>query len=208
MSRIVTAVVIIAICVAAMAGAARLLSFGLADLSAEAKTARKTLAPFLGDPLVGTLAQARLLELDAGASDEERRERSRNLLTRAPLSGGAWLAFAQAGLETEEPMAKVERALLMSALVGRNEGWLMARRAGFAVPLWPQLSAAARRSIVDDLLGGWEGAAGADREALVSIVYLSPEQTKTEIREALLRAGAAGETISAEIGLAPTPRER
>ncbi|WP_400767640.1 hypothetical protein [Methylosinus sporium] len=208
MSRIATAVVVIALCMAAMAAAARVLSFGLADLSAEARTARKTLAPFLDDPMVGTLARARLLELDAGASDEARRERARNLLTRAPLSGGAWLAYAQAGFDTDEPMAKVERALLMSALVGRNEGWLMARRAAFAIPLWPQLSAAARRSIVDDLLGGWAGATGADREALVTIVYLSPDQTKTEMREALLRAGAAGETIIVEIGLTPAARER
>ncbi|BBU62387.1 hypothetical protein MSC49_23220 [Methylosinus sp. C49] len=208
MSRIATSVVIVALCLAAMAGAARVLSFGLADLSAEARTAQKALAPFLDDPMVGTLARARLLDLDSGASDEERRERARNLLTRAPLSGGAWLAFAQAGFETEEPMAKIERALLMSALVGRNEGWLMARRAAFAIPLWPQLSAASRRSIVDDLLGGWKGAAGADREALVSIAYLSPDETKHEIRDALLRAGAAGETIAAEMGLTTAPREK
>ena len=200
--RLWTAVGVVAIAGCAMLAAGRLLAFGLA---AEPTNAAKTLAPFIDDPMVAALAEARLLELDAGASDPDRRERLSRLLSRIPLSGGAWLAFAQARFETDEAMGQIESALAMSSLVAPNEGWLMSRRTAFAVPLWPRLSVAARRNLVADLLGGWEGAPGVEREALVSIVYLSPSETKEDMREALLRSGAAGERIVAELGLESAP---
>ncbi|CAN2532867.1 hypothetical+protein [Methylocapsa aurea] len=203
--RLWTAVVVVAIGGVSMLAAGWLLAFGLTDLAAAPTNAARTLAPFVEDALVGAMAQARRLELDASAGDPERRDRLSRLLSRNPLSGGAWLAFAQARFDIDEPMAQVESALAMSSLVAPNEGWLMSRRTAFAVPLWPRLSVAARRNLVADLLGGWDRAPGAEREALVAIVYLSPDETKAEMREALLRSGAAGERIVAEIGLAPAP---
>ncbi|MBG0811721.1 hypothetical protein IY145_20420 [Methylosinus sp. H3A] len=203
--RLWTAIAVAVIAGFAMLAAAKLLAFGLADLTAETANAAKTLALFVDDPMVGAIAETRLLELDAGASDHERRERLSRLLARIPLSGGAWLALAQARFETEEPMEKVESALAMSSLVAPNEGWLMSRRAAFAIPLWPRLAVAARRSLVADLVGGWEGTPGVERDALVSIVYLSPGETQDEVRAALLRSGVAGAQVAAEIGLTPSP---
>jgi len=203
--RVWTAIAIVTIGGVTIFAAGELFAFGLADVSAEATNAARRLAPFVEDSMVGAMAEARLLELDAGASDRERRERLGRLLSRIPLSGAAWFALAQARFDTDEPMEKVESALAMSSLVAPNEGWLMGRRAAFAIPLWPQLTVAARRNLVADLVGGWEGTPGLERDALISIVYLSPSETKEEARAALLLFGAAGEQVAAELGLAPSP---
>ncbi len=188
-----------------MLAAGWLLAFGLTDLAAAPTNAARTLAPFVEDALVGAMARRGGSSSTRAPAIRSGAMRLSRLLSRNPLSGGAWLAFAQARFDIDEPMAQVESALAMSSLVAPNEGWLMSRRTAFAVPLWPRLSVAARRNLVADLLGGWDRAPGAEREALVAIVYLSPDETKAEMREALLRSGAAGERIVAEIGLAPAP---
>lgn len=199
--RFWTALAAMALSVFSISHAVTLASYGLRELTADAATARVKLGPFIDDPAVGVLARAKLLELEPSEDPARRAADLRDFLTLTPLSGGAWLDLARARLGSGEPNEKVASALAMSNLVAPNESRLMAERAAFGLPLWPILPPEARKTLINDLTGGWGAMPDAERQGLTALFSVAGDQAREEARAMLLLAGGEGAAIAKALGL-------
>ncbi|PWB84029.1 MAG: hypothetical protein C3F11_03415 [Methylocystaceae bacterium] len=204
--RFWTALAAIALCAFTISRAVTMVIYGLPELTADAATAKEKLGPFADDPAVGFLARAKLLELEQSEDAARRAADLRDLLILTPLSSSAWLELARARLGSGEPDEKVVNALAMSNLVGPNEGRLMAARAAFGFPLWPVLPPEARKTLTNDLIGGWGAMPDAERQGLLALFSLAGGGVREEARAALLLAGREGTAIARALGLGDSKR--
>jgi hypothetical protein len=180
------------------------LSFGLAEAVADSASAESQLRPFVGDGLVGDLAERDLLRLAPSLSAQARIDVLDALLSQTPLNGGAWLDLAIARRAGGASTENVAAALALSAMTGPNEARFMAGRVAFALPFWSALPPDARRALIGDLVGGWPALGGDERARLAAVLANAPDRFAEEARAALLLNGAAGAAIAAE--LMPPPK--
>jgi hypothetical protein len=180
------------------------LNLGLAEASADAATAEARFTPFLGDGLVGDIAERDLLRLAPPAAAQARIDAVGALLSQTPLNAGAWLDLAIARRAAGLPMESVAAALAMSATTGPNEARFMAGRVAFALPFWSALPPGARKALIADLVaGGWQALDGEGRARLSAILSAAADRSGEEIRAALLLNGEPGAAIAAALLPAP-----
>jgi hypothetical protein len=122
-----------------------------------------------------------------------------------PLKGGAWLELAMGTLASGEPIEKVAGGLMMARVTAPNEARQMAARAVFGLPLWESLPLDARGSLIGDLFSGWDFILEPDRQALRALFFVSPGETRENIRARLLLIGKPAMPIIKILGLAPPP---
>jgi hypothetical protein len=195
-----TSLVIIGVSLFTISSSAQILRFALSDATADAANAAETLGPFAADPMLGGLAKQRLFELTR-TDGNSRVEDIAGLLAAAPMSSRAWLVLAAAKLASAAPKTAVINAYVMANLTGPNEGVLMAERVIFALPLWRIFPPPARSALLHDLIGGWQWISREQRTALRAALSIAANETRAEIRGALLSAGRAGAAIAPALGV-------
>ncbi|QGM45250.1 hypothetical protein [Methylocystis heyeri] len=195
-SAFLTSLLVIALCACTISGAATLLRFGVEELIVDGENAEARLRPFTGSAWVGYLARRDLLADSVGEDASERLADISGLLSGAPLSSEAWLELARLRRAQGAPLSETIGALAMSHLTGPNEGPLMGRRVGLALPLWSALPPDIRRMLISDLIGGgWGYLDQPGQTALPAVLRLSREESRAELRAALSRAGEPGAAI-------------
>ena len=197
--RFWTTLAVAALSLTAIAQGWTTLRLGLAEAFADAATAEARFGPFLGDGLVGDVAERDLLRLAPPAAPQARIDAVGALLGQTPLDGGAWLDLAIARRAAGASMENVAAALALSATTGPNEARLMAGRVAFALPFWSALPPGTRQALVADLVGGWQALDDNDRARLSAILSGAPDGSGEEVRAALLLNGAAGAAIAATL---------
>ena len=201
--RFCTSIVMIGLCGYAVVRAAAVFSFAVAERLATPDAAQTGLRPFLDGPEFGARAQLDLLAFNLDRSPVDRARNLRRLLALTPLASGVWLDLAVARLSAGEGADKSAASLALSNLTGPNESAIMAGRAVFALPLWSALPADLRRRSAIDLVGGWDSLNTVDRAGLKLALSAAPGETRMQIGNALLLAGANGAKIQLTLGLAP-----
>ena len=151
-------------------------------------------APGVGDAAREALA-------GAAASPVQAREALQRAVAGRPMSAALWLALAQADLESGQPLDKVLAAAAMSSVTGPNEGGLMAGRAVFLVPLWPQMPVDMRRTTVDELMQAWSLVAAPERRAMAASIATFEEGERVRLQAALIAGGVRGTDIARELHL-------
>lgn len=197
--RLLTALAVIAASLYTMSMGVEFTRFALAEMSADDEALGKRVAPWTNAPGIAALARRDVVFEPADA--KERLAATADLLSRAPLDSSAWALLAELHFASGAPLEKVVRALAISNLTGPNEGWVMAMRATFALPLWQALPAESRRWAVSDLVGGWPAISDEQRMVMRVALRQQAAQTREEIRAALLHAGDAASPVAATLGL-------
>jgi hypothetical protein len=92
---------------------------------------------------------------------------------------------------TAQPMDDVLDPLMMSALTGPNEGYVMAERGMFGLSLWEDLSPDLKRRAAIDLAAGKI----PENRNFQAILSAKPQAVRDELRTALLAAGLAPKDV-------------
>src|SRR5262249_58124261 len=104
----------------------------------------ETIGMWAAVPGVGSTALQSKLKEKINPSDSRaansRREALSAILSIEPLSSTDWLALSGVQLITDQPMDQVLATLMLSALTGPNEGYIMADRGIFGASLSADLS--------------------------------------------------------------------
>jgi hypothetical protein len=124
-----------------------------------------------------------------------RRELLSAILSIEPLSSMDWLSLSKAELMTHHPMEDVFGSLELSMLAGPNEGYVMAERRLYGVSLWERLSPDLKRRVATDVAFG-----EIPDEKLHELVSAQSEQTRSELREALIATGLSSKDIKKRLG--------
>lgn len=201
--RFSTALVLIGMSAFAISHGIEVTRFAVAEMSADKETARERLVPWIDTRGVASLARRHLLS-DARNNDVDARTNltaTADLLGLRPLDANAWLILATLRFASNTSLAKGSSALAMSNLTGPNEGWLMANRAFFVLPLWQVLPPDSRRSAMSDLVGGWPQISEVQRTTIRESLRLQTSQAREEIRAALLLAGEDAAPVAETLGL-------
>lgn len=190
------AVVIVGVCLFAVASGVDVVAFALADLSAGGDVARLT--PWTAKRGVASLALRRIVDDSTAEDVDRRRGEVVELLSHAPLDASAWVTLATLRLDggqTEKGLA----ALAMASLTGPNEGWIMARRAVLGLTLWQALPPDSRQRAAADSVESWQYVPAVKRSALRAVLRLQTPSVRDEMRAALLRADGA--SVADALGL-------
>jgi hypothetical protein len=201
--RLWTALMVIGLCAYAIGDAAPTMRLGLASLWANSRTVASDLKPLMSEEPIGPLARRLALALAPPVDPAARSAALTTLLGATPLSGGAWLDLAMARERAGAPLRDVASALALSSLTAPNEAWVMGGRAVFGLPLWAKLPPDVRRGLIGDLIGGWSEIDDARRKDLDSLLTVETDQTREEIRAALLLAGEPAAPILSALDLTP-----
>ncbi len=203
--RLVTALLVGALCALTIARAIPELRFGFITSALSGDSAVAALAPLVDDRRVGAWAREARLEI---APPTEQRLVARELgdiLSRRPLSSLHWLELARARYAEGASPEQYFRALNMSQLTGPNEASIMAARAVFGLSLWSLAPADLRKAVTRDLVGGWPQVSET-RRMLLRIMFADAfPQTRTEIVSSLSQYGEEGASIAARLGLDSAP---
>jgi len=199
--RFWTALLVMALAAFTIARSLSLLAYGVKELGLEPANVRERLGPFVDDPALGFLARRKTLELDRSDDAPARAASLEALLGLTPLSGDAWLELARVRLGAGYGLEKVASALAMSNVAAPNEAHVMAARAAFGLPLWRLLPPEERRSLIADLIGGWQFVGEAQRQALRAVFLTASEATRDEARAALGLAGREAAPMASALGL-------
>jgi hypothetical protein len=155
--RIVTAVAAIGICALTVSRGWDVARFALvrASLGPDDSTA-EALQPWIGLPgLTATALKSSLTE-PTRRSDIigalRRHDELADYLAVRPLSPDYWLSLARMRALAELGTESIVAALVMSALTGPNEGYLMSQRGVVGVSQWEALAPESRRRAVTDLM--------------------------------------------------------
>jgi len=124
-----------------------------------------------------------------------RRELLSAILSIEPLSSMDWLAISKAQLMTHQSMEDVFGSLELSMLTGPNEGYVMAERRLYGISLWERLSSDLKRRVATDVAFG-----EITDEKLHELVSAQSEQTRSELREALIATGLSSKDIKKRLG--------
>jgi hypothetical protein len=203
--RFWTALLIGTLCAYPLLRAIPLVTFGVGELLVDADTAAARLGGYVGSPSVGFLARPKLLALVEPEDSAQRAEDLTDLLSLTPISGANWLQLSVARYALGASPEKIASALALSNLTAPNEADVMAGRAVFGLPLWAALPPDSRRTLIVDLVGGWDSVDESGRAGLKAGLGIAPEKTRQEIRAALLLWGKAGAPIETALGLTPPP---
>lgn len=197
--RVLTSLGVMAACAFAFLRGIDLTRFALAELPDDSRTLDERLRPFVDSPGVAPFARRQLLRGAPSLDAETNIEAASNLLARAPLDSEAWATLASLRFKSGAPVEQGAQALALSNLTGPNEGWVMAKRAFLALPLWRVLPPESRRAAISDLVTGWPHVSDLQRAALGNL--LSSSSAREEVRAALLLAGAEAAPVVRKLGL-------
>lgn len=200
--RFLTTMAIVGACAFVAAKGSDIVSFSIGDSVAPQQSTAEIFKRWVAEPVLWF--SARTAELTpVGADDASlvttRRDEVMEILSVRPLSSEKWLSLLRIRGAAGEPSEKIAAALVMSALTGPNEGYLMSRRAIYGLSLWETMPAEVRRRAAIDTL-----AAPFSDKRMVEIQRLlasKPEKVRQEIKAALVEQGISRARLG-EIGLA------
>jgi hypothetical protein len=199
-ARFLTALVIIGLCVFAIARGWEIGRYRIAEargnqaellgywsgVSGVASSALEASLPAAPDPGDGQAVQRRLGQLT-------------EILSLEPLSSAHWLSLAGTRLVTGQPTNKIMGALVLSSMTGPNEGQVMLRRGAFELSLWellpPELQ---KRTSVDiaETLRLFSQLQAPDRNNLKTVAATRTEDVRQAIRDLLVQEqGVPGDVL-------------
>src|SRR5262249_9735840 len=123
------------------------------------------------------------------------REALSAILSIKPLSPMDWLLLSGMQLVTDQPTDQVLGSLMLSALTGPNEGYVMADRGIFGASLWEDLSPDLRRRAAVALAA--EESEGGKVRAILSE---KSEGVRGELRSAILATGLSPKEVERRLG--------
>lgn len=195
---------LLALALAALAASEGLTAarFGGAQLRADSDSATARLSDFVGQGPVAGAARRDLLAFAAPFASARRAEDIAALIAEEPLSGSAWLDLAAARHSAGQAPSQVAAALVLSNLTAPREAHIMAGRAAFGLSQWEELPPDLRRTLVGDLIGGWNELDAGARQALAASLAIKEDAAREQIRAALLLAGKPAAALIDALGLA------
>jgi hypothetical protein len=198
--RLLTAIALIVISGLAVAQGWGIVRFFLAstNIVSSEKRARIGDAPRATSGVTSTALKDELAD-ETNRSDiiapYHRRELLSAVLSIEPLSSMDWLSLSKAELMTHQSMRDVFGSLELSMLTGPNEGHVMAERGLYGVSLWERLPPDLKRRVATDVAFG-----EIPDEKLHELVSAQSEQTRSELREALITTGLSSKDIKQRLG--------
>ena len=184
-TRILTALAIIGICIWPVWQGYEVIRFALAGTSPD------VVGPWIDMPGVAFDAREDALTAIDDSSDDQairkRRDEIEQILAIRPLSSSYWLKLAEARIDDNEPLAKALEDLEMSTVTGPNEEAMITQRGLFGVWQWEVLPPEVRQRAIADLVA----VRPTDPKAawLKSTLAGKSEEVREEIRSALLAQG-------------------
>jgi hypothetical protein len=151
-------------------------------------------------------ALAELRRLPAGDNAEatpadEKLRLTKILLSQAPLSSLNWLELCNRRLAAGEKLNRVLQAFELSSLTGRNEGYVMYRRAPVGIALWDALPESGKRVAVNDVAQTLNEMPGDAIARIKQALANQSEEMRGAFRAALVTAGMSSDRSLKLIGL-------
>jgi hypothetical protein len=160
----------------------------------------ETISMWARVPGIGSTALQSKLKEKINPSDltaaNSRREALSAILSIEPLSATDWLSLSGVQLITDQPMEQVLATLMLSALTGPNEGYIMTDRGIFGASLWEDLSPDLRRRTAIDLATGKPPENGTFR----AVLSTKSEAVRNELRTAILATGLSPKEVERRLG--------
>jgi hypothetical protein len=199
--RFCTAITIIAICALSVIRGLSLVQFSLATANIHSSENRaETISKWTAVPGVASAALQSQLTEQVDPSDlkaaNRRREALSGILSIQPLSSMNWLSLSGMQFITDQPMEQVLGSLLLSAMTGPNEGYVMAERGIFGVSMWEDLSPDLRRRAAMDLVA----AETPQNARLQAVLSTKSERVQDEVRAAIVATGLSSEQVERRLG--------
>jgi hypothetical protein len=184
-----TAIVVIGICISAMVLGWNIAHFSLAMMNVDLSKRRIDAAAWASVPgLASTARQAEMMDKinpsDLTAAND-RREALSAFLSIKPLSAYHWLLLSGVDFATAQRMDDVLDALMLSALTGPNEGYVMVERGIFGLSVWEDLPPDLKSRVAADLTAERI----TDNPNLRAVLSSKPQKVRNELRAALLALG-------------------
>lgn len=207
MTRILTAVALIALCGFAGFRGWEVASFAYARAGLGPGNDRvDAVRAWIGVPgVAGAALEAALRQIPEAVDHREAGRRAdalAALLGERPLSSTLWLSLAGARVVSGQPYATVLQALAMSRLTGPNEGRLMLERGMFGLLQWEVLAPEGRSQVLDDLARAISGMPVGDQAIAVArnVMTTKSADDRRDIADRL-RAYGLALTELARLGL-------
>jgi hypothetical protein len=199
--RFWTAISMIGICALSVVRGLSIVHFSLAMANINSSENRaETLHKWAAVPGIASAALQSELTEKINPSDlkatNNRREALSAILSIKPLSSMDWLSLSGMQLITDQPMEQVLGSLLLSAMTGRNEGYVMGDRGIFGASLWEDLSPDLRRRAAMDLVAGEIPQNGKFR----AVLSTKSERIQNELRAAILATGLPPKEVERRLG--------
>ena len=199
--RFWTAIFVIGICALPVVRGLSIVRFSLAMATSGSSESRAdTIDMWATVPGVGSTALQSKLKEKINPSDlaaaNSRREALSAILSIEPLSSTDWLSLSGVQLITDQPMDQVLATLMLSALTGPNEGYVMADRGIFGASLWEDLSPDLRRRTAIDLTAKEPPENGKFR----AVLSTKSEVVRNELRTAMLATGLSPKEVERRLG--------
>jgi len=202
--RFLTALVVIGLCLFAIARGWEIGRFRIAEASLRTDgNPRELLGQWAG---VSGIASSALEASLPGAPDPGDRQAAQRqlgqlteILSLRPLSSTHWLSLSGTRLVVGQHTNKVIGALVLSSMTGPNEGQIMLQRGAFELSLWELLSPELqKRASVDiaETLRLFTQLQAADRNNLKTVVASRTEDVRQTVRGQLMEEqGVAPELL-------------
>jgi hypothetical protein len=199
--RFWTAIIVIGICAFSVVRGLSIVRFSLAMATiGSSESGAETIGTWATVPGVASTALQSKLKEKINASDlnaaNSRREALSAILSVEPLSSAEWLSLSGVQLVTDQPMDQVLATLMLSALTGPNEGYLMADRGIFGASLWEDLSPDLRRRTAIDLAAEKP----PENEKFRAVLSTKSEVVRNELRTAMLATGLSPKEVERRLG--------
>jgi hypothetical protein len=199
--RFWTAITIIGICALSVTRGLNIVHYSLAMAEIHSSENRaEIIHKWTAVPGIASAALQSELTEQIDPSDlkaaNSRREALSGILSIQPLSSMNWLSLSGMQFITDQPMEQVLGSLLLSAMTGPNEGYVMADRGIFGVSLWEDLSPDLRRRAAMDLVAGEI----PQNERLQAVLSTKSERVQNEVRTAMLARGLPPKEVERRLG--------
>jgi hypothetical protein len=199
--RFWTAITMIGICALSVTRGLSNVQFSLAMANIHSSENRaETIHKWTAVPGIASAALQSELTEKINPSDmkaaNNRRGALSAILSINPLSSMNWLLLSGMQFITDQPMERVLGSLLLSAMTGPNEGYVMADRGIFGASLWEDLSPDLKRHTAMDLAVGEIPNDGRFRAALSA----KSETVRNELRTAILATGLSPKELERRLG--------
>jgi len=199
--RFWTAITVIGICALSVTRGLSVVHYSLAMANIHSSENRaETIHKWTAVPGVASAALRSELTEQIDPSDlkaaNSRREALSGILSIQPLSSMNWLSLSGMQFITDQPMEQVLGSLLLSAMTGPNEGYVMAERGIFGVSMWEDLSPDLRRRAAMDLVA----AETPQKGRLQAVLSTKSERVQDEVRAAILATGLSSEQVERRLG--------
>jgi hypothetical protein len=196
-----TAIVVIGICAFSVVRGLSIVRFSLAMASiGSSESGAESIGMWATVPGVASTALQSKLKKKINPSDltaaNSRREALSAILSIKPLSSTEWLLLSGVQLIMDQPMDQVLATLMLSALTGPNEGYLMADRGIFGASLWEDLSPDLRRRTAIDLAAEEPPESGKFR----AVLSTKSEGVRNELKAAMLATGLSPKEVEKRLG--------